>query len=146
MHQTMQKLYCKVPYGILGNAKVQKKNNRDLQVFNGDIGVIRAIDEANKILHIVFDGTPVEYPFNELWSLGLAYATTVHKGQGSEYKFVVMAVDMSNTVLLDRKLLYTAITRARSRIILIGQRRAVHIAVSASRAKRGRLRIFMAAV
>ena len=120
-------------YGV-GDKVLQLRNNRNLVVFNGDIGIITRIDEQAKTLQILFDQSRVDYPFSELSSLGLAYCTTVHKAQGSQADVVVIAVDMSSTVLLDRKLLYTAITRAKKKVVLIGQKRAIHIAVSESRA------------
>lgn len=120
-------------YGT-GDRVIQLKNNRDLLIFNGDVGVIETIDHTAKSMRIVFETSAVDYPFSELYSLGLAYCLTVHRSQGSEYGSVVIAVDMSNSVLLSRKLLYTAVTRAKKRVILVGQKRAVHIAVSEARA------------
>lgn len=108
--------------------------SRAFPVNNGDIGVVQAIDRELKILAVSFDGRRVEYPFRELSSLSLAYCTTVHKSQGSEYPVVVVVVDMMCSALLNRKLLYTAVTRAKSRVVLVGQARAVHIAVSEARA------------
>ena len=117
------------------NDKVmQQKNNAELGINNGDLGVIEAIDHKARTMRIRFDRQLVEYPFAEVSTLALAYCCTVHKCQGSEYPVVVVAVDRAHTVLLDRKLLYTAITRATDRVILVGQRRAVHVAVSESRA------------
>jgi exodeoxyribonuclease V alpha subunit len=120
-------------FGV-GDKVMAHRNNRELMVFNGDIGIIRSIDKKEKNIRIAFDQQMVDYPFGELSSLGLAYVSTVHKSQGSEYDAVVAAVDMRNTVLLSRKLLYTAITRAKKRVVLVGQRRAIHIAVSEARA------------
>lgn len=120
-------------FGV-GDKVMQQKNNAELGINNGDLGVIESIDQQAKRLRIRFDRQLVEYPFAELSTLALAYCCTVHKCQGSEYPVVVVAVDRAHTVLLDRKLLYTAITRATDRVILVGQHRAVHIAVSESRA------------
>ena len=117
------------------NDKVmQQKNNADLGINNGDLGVIESIDHKAKAMRIRFDSQCVDYPFAEMSTLALAYCCTVHKCQGSEYPVVVIAVDRAHTVLLDRKLLYTAITRATDRVILVGQHRAVHVAVSEARA------------
>jgi len=127
-------------YGV-GDRVLQTKNDRDLNIFNGDIGVIRAIDRDNKILKVRFDQGMVDYPFGELWSLKLAFCMTVHKAQGSEARCVVIAVDRSNSVLLNRKLLYTAITRAKERVVLIGQKRAIHMAVSEARAYQRKTRL-----
>ena len=118
----------------VGDRVIQLKNNREIEVFNGDVGVIESIDEAGKLMHIRFDSRTVAYPFGDLHSLSLGYCLTVHRAQGSEYPCVVAAVDMAHSIMLTRKLLYTAVTRARERVILVGQKRAVHIAVSAARA------------
>ena len=113
---------------------MQQKNNAALGINNGDLGLVEAIDHKPRRLRIRFDRQLVEYPFPELSTLALAYCCTVHKSQGSEYPVVVVAVDRGHTVLLDRKLLCTAITRATDRVVLVGQRRAVHVAVSEARA------------
>ena len=117
-----------------GDKVMQQRNNAALGINNGDIGVIERIDRKGQVLHIRFDRQLVVYPFASLSTLAMAYCCTVHKSQGSEYPVVVIAVDRGHTILLDRKLLYTAITRATDRVILVGQRRAVHIAVSEARA------------
>lgn len=120
-------------FGV-GDKVIQLTNNRDLMVFNGDIGVIRRIDHGEKVARIQFDQQMVLYPFSDMGSLALAYGVSVHKSQGSEYPATVVAIDVSNMVLLSRKLLYTALTRAKSKVVLVGQRRALHIAVSEARA------------
>ena len=117
-----------------GDKVIQNANNRELQLFNGDIGVIKSINKEDKCLDIQFDGVMVEYPFSEIWSLAPARCCSIHKAQGSQAAVVVIAVDMSNSILLGRKLLYTAITRAQRKVILVGQKRAVFIAVSEARA------------
>ena len=118
----------------VGDKVMQQKNNAELGINNGDLGLIEGIDHKAKLLRIRFDRQRVDYPFGGLSTLAMAYCCTVHKSQGSEYPVVAMAVDRGHTVLLDRKLLYTAITRATDRVVLVGQRRAVHIAVSEARA------------
>lgn len=120
-------------FGI-GDRVIQRRNDRDLSVFNGDVGTVTGIDRTASVLEIDFEGRVVHYPMGTLGSLDLAYAITVHRSQGSEYPAVVVAVDTSNSVMLDRKLLYTALTRARKQVVLIGQPRAVHISVSEARA------------
>lgn len=120
-------------FGV-GDRVIQRKNDRELSVFNGDVGTVTGIDREGKVLAIDFEGRTVRYPMGTLGSLELAYAITVHRAQGSEYPAVVMAVDMSNSVLLDRRLLYTGLTRGKGQVILIGQPRAVHISVSEARA------------
>jgi exodeoxyribonuclease V alpha subunit len=120
-------------FGV-GDRVIQRKNDRELSVFNGDVGTVTGIDRETNVLEIDFEGRVVRYPIGTLGSLDLAYAITVHRAQGSEYPAVVVAVDMSNSVLLDRKLLYTAASRAKRQVVLIGQARAVHISVSEARA------------
>ena len=96
------------------NDKVmQIRNNYDKEVFNGDIGMIDAVDVAPRNLKVNFDGRIVEYDVTELDELTLAYATTIHKAQGSEYPIVVMPVLMNHFVMLQRNLIYTGITRAK---------------------------------
>ena len=120
-------------FGI-GDRVIQRRNDRDLGVFNGDLGRVTGIDRPGNVLEIDFEGRTVRYPLATVGSLDLAYAITVHRSQGSEYPAVVLAVDTANSVLLDRKLLYTAVSRGRRQVVLIGQPRAVHISVSEARA------------
>lgn len=120
-------------FGI-GDKVMQQRNNAALGINNGDIGIIESIDRKDRAMHIRFDRQLVLYPLSTLSALALAYCCTVHKSQGSEYPVVVIAVDRGHTILLDRKLLYTAITRATDRVVLVGQHRAVHVAVSEARA------------
>lgn len=122
-----------IRFGV-GDKVTQQRNNRDLMVFNGDVGIIKQIDSVGKSLVIQFDQAEVLYPFSDTGSLALAYCTTVHKSQGSESPVVVIAVDRSQNVMLNRKLLYTAVTRAKKKVILVGQMQAIHIAVSEARA------------
>ena len=104
----------------IGDRVLQTKNNYDLEVFNGDVGVITGYDEAKKKLHVNFAGKgTVEYPVGLMVDLDLAYAMTVHKAQGSEYKGVVMPLCPSHRNVT-RRLLNTAITRAKEKMILIG--------------------------
>ena len=104
----------------VGDRVLQTKNNYDLEVFNGDVGVITGYDEAKKKLQVTFAGKgTVEYPVGLMVDLDLAYAMTVHKAQGSEYKGVVMPLCPSHRNVT-RRLLNTAITRAKEKMILIG--------------------------
>ena len=109
---------------------MQIKNNYDKNVFNGDIGLITSIDMEDKTLIITFDGNEVEYDATELDEIVLAYATTIHKSQGSEYKIVVAPITTQHYMMLQRNLLYTCITRAKKILVLVGTKRAVGIAVS----------------
>ena len=112
------------------NDKVmQIKNNYDKEVFNGDIGRIENIEEEEHILEVNFYGRKVGYEFSELNELVLAYAITVHKSQGSEYRIVVIPVMTQHYLLLQRNLLYTGITRAKDMVILIGTKKALWIAI-----------------
>jgi exodeoxyribonuclease V alpha subunit len=119
-------------FGI-GDRVIQRRNDRELGVFNGDVGTVTGIDRTASVLEINFEGRLVRYPSGTLGSLDLAYAITIHRSQGSEYAAVVIGVDTSNSVLLGRQLLYTAMTRGKSRVVLVGQPRAVHISVSEAR-------------
>ena len=108
---------------------IQLVNNYDKEVFNGDIGVITSINEDEKIVIVDFDRRHVEYEFGELDELALAYATSIHKSQGSEYPAVVIPLAMQHYMLLQRNLLYTAVTRGRKLVMIIGQARALDMAV-----------------
>ncbi|MGN0167842.1 MAG: ATP-dependent RecD-like DNA helicase [Acetatifactor sp.] len=108
---------------------MQIKNNYDKEVFNGDIGIIESVNAEDRTLRVVFDGRTVEYDITELDELVHAYATTIHKSQGSEYPIVVMPVLMNHYVMLQRNLIYTGITRAKKILVMIGTKRALHYAV-----------------
>jgi exodeoxyribonuclease V alpha subunit len=99
-------------------------------VFNGDGGVITRIDAVDQIVEVrLEDERLVEYDFTDLDQLALAYAISIHKSQGSEYPCVVMPVLMSHFMMLERKLVYTGLTRARKLAVLVGSRKAIGIAV-----------------
>ena len=103
-------------------------------IFNGDLGVILDIDEENRILKVLFDDEKeVEYNFNQLDELKLSYATTVHKSQGSEFPVVIMPIYWGPPMLLTRNLLYTAITRAKELVVLVGEERYLRSMVSNNR-------------
>ncbi len=108
---------------------MQVRNDYDKEVFNGDIGVINHVDMEERELTVNFDGREVVYDVSELEELTLAYATTIHKSQGSEYPIVVMPFTMSHYVMLQRNLLYTGVTRAKKILVLIGEKKAVWYAV-----------------
>jgi len=114
----------------VGDKVLQMRNNYDLEVFNGDGGVVIDIDgEAQTLTVKLEDNRNIEYDFTELDQLSLAYAMSIHKSQGSEYPVVVMPVVMSHFMMLERKLIYTGITRARKLVVLVGSRRALGMAV-----------------
>ena len=108
---------------------MQIKNNYDKEVFNGDIGRITAVDVQERTLQVMFDGRVIDYDVSELDELVHAYATTIHKAQGSEYPIVVMPMLMTHFVMLQRNLLYTGITRAKRVLVLIGSKKALSYAV-----------------
>lgn len=112
-----------------GDRVIQTVNNYDLEVFNGDIGYLVHIDGEEKQLVIRFPEREVTYTFDEAEELQLAYALTVHKSQGSEYPAVVVALHTQHYMMLQRNLLYTALTRAKRIAVLLGSRRAIAIAV-----------------
>lgn len=99
-----------------GDRVMQLRNNYDKEVFNGDLGYIERVDMEDRTLFVCFDGRTVEYDVSELDELTLAYATTIHKSQGSEYPIVVMPVLMTHYVMLQRNLIYTGITRAKKNL------------------------------
>jgi len=108
---------------------MQIRNNYDKDVFNGDLGRIRAIDLENQELKVEVDGRLVTYDFSELDELVLAYAVSVHKAQGSEYPAVVIPVATQHYMMLQRNLIYTAITRGRKLVVLVGSKKALAMAV-----------------
>ena len=108
---------------------MQIRNNYDKDVYNGDIGIITTIDPENLMVFVSFDGNPVRYERGELDELTLAYAVSVHKSQGSEFPAVVMPVLTEHYLLLQRNLLYTAVTRGKRLTVLVGSRKALSIAV-----------------
>jgi len=114
-----------------GDKVMQTENNYDKNVFNGDIGVVATIDEEGERFVVDFGGDLiVDYTFDESDQLTLAYTTTIHKSQGSEYEAVVIAMMPEHYVMLQRNLLYTAVTRGRKLVVIVGDRRSVQKAVS----------------
>ncbi|MHB9029483.1 MAG: SF1B family DNA helicase RecD2 [Candidatus Latescibacterota bacterium] len=112
-----------------GDKVMQVRNNYDKMVFNGDIGRIERIDPERSLVRVKFDDT-VEYSLNELDDLVPAYAISVHKSQGSEFRCVVAPVSTQHYIMLKRNLLYTAVTRARELVVLAGDMKALGIAIS----------------
>lgn len=113
----------------VGDKALQTRNNYDKQIFNGDLGRITAIDFEEQSLTIDFDGTPVGYEFNEMDEVVHAFAMSVHKAQGSEYRAVVIPLLTQHYMLLQRNLLYTAVTRAKELVVIVGSKRAIWLAV-----------------
>lgn len=118
------------------NDKVmQNVNNYEKNVFNGDIGTITEINQSTSTLKILFEHHSVEYDFNELDEISLAYAISIHKSQGSEYPIVVIPITTQHYPLLARNLLYTAVTRGKRLVVLLGQKKAIAMAINNFKSK-----------
>jgi exodeoxyribonuclease V alpha subunit len=117
-----------IEYRLLDKV-MQIKNDYDKEVFNGDIGTVTDVNIEDQELTINFDGRDVVYERSDLDEVVLAYATTIHKSQGSEYPIVVLPFMMTHFVMLQRNLLYTAVTRAKKILVLIGERKAIGYAI-----------------
>jgi len=113
----------------LGDKVMQTQNNYDKDIYNGDIGFIRSNDVIEQTLAVDFDGRVVTYDWSEVDQLTLAYVISVHKAQGAEFPALVMPVVTQHYTMLQRNLLYTAVTRARKLCVLTGSRRAISMAV-----------------
>ncbi len=120
----------------LGDKVMQIKNNYDKDIYNGDIGFINDIDLINKKLTVNFDGRNINYDILELEELSLAYAMTIHKGQGGEFPAVILPLSFHHKIMLERNLLYTGVTRAKKLIILIGEKQAVKFAINNNNSKK----------
>jgi exodeoxyribonuclease V alpha subunit len=120
----------------VGDKVMQIRNNYDKEVFNGDIGRITALSVEARELTVVFDGRAVAYDFSDLDEIVHAYAVSVHKAQGSEYPAVIFPVLTQHYLLLQRNLIYTAVTRARRLAVLVGTRRALAIGVKSAPTER----------
>jgi len=113
-----------------GDRVMQVRNNYDLEVYNGDVGYVETIDVTDQIVRVDYgDERTVDYEFSDLDELVLAYACSIHKSQGSEYTAVVIPLHTQHFVMLQRNLLYTAITRGRRLVVIVGSRRALGLAV-----------------
>jgi exodeoxyribonuclease V alpha subunit len=119
-----------------GDKLMQTVNNYDKEVFNGDVGLVREISADGDTVVMEFDRALIEYHGNDIDQLKLAYATTVHKAQGSEFPAVVIPLLSAHSIMLQRNLLYTAVTRAAKYVILVGERKAIARAVQNANASK----------
>lgn len=115
---------------------MQLRNNYDKNVFNGDLGYVTEVDTDEYKMSVRLDGKAVEYDRNQLDELSLAYATTIHKSQDSEYPVVVIPVTTSHYLMLQCNLIYTAVTRAKKMCMLVGTNNALRIAVETMNASK----------
>uniref|UniRef100_UPI003872E67D SF1B family DNA helicase RecD2 n=1 Tax=Azospirillum canadense TaxID=403962 RepID=UPI003872E67D len=122
-------------FGV-GDKVMQVENDYDKEVYNGDLGIVSAIDPEEGTLTATFDGRPVTYEYGELDEIVLAYATTIHKSQGSEYPVVVIPVVTQHYTMLQRNLIYTGVTRGKRLVVMVGQRRALAMAVRGAQGRR----------
>ena len=113
----------------VGDRVMQLRNNYDKDVYNGDVGFIQSVEPESRTVVVTFDGRPVSYDAGDLDELVLAYATTIHKSQGSEYPAVIVLIHTQHYVMLQRNLLYTAITRGKRLVLLMGVPYAVSRAI-----------------
>jgi exodeoxyribonuclease V alpha subunit len=119
-----------------GDRVMETQNDYDREVFNGDLGTVARIDDEEGAIVVMFDEREVIYPFGELDTLVPAFATTIHKSQGSEYPAVVIPVTTQHYTMLARNLLYTGVTRGKRLVVLVTQRKAIGIAVRGGSMKR----------
>ncbi len=138
LNAELQKALNPVEGGVMRNNQyfrindkvMQIKNNYDKEVFNGDIGRITSIDPVDQVVTISFDGRAIAYDYTDLDEIVLAYAVSVHKSQGSEYPSVVIPILTQHYILLQRNLVYTAVTRARDLVVMVGTMKALAIGVN----------------
>ncbi|NLX99687.1 MAG: ATP-binding domain-containing protein, partial [Rhodopirellula sp.] len=113
----------------IGDRVIQTENDYDKDVFNGDLGVVEKINRVEQEMVVNFEGRPVEYDFGDLDELSLAYVLSIHKSQGSEFPCVVIPVHTQHYMMLQRNLLYTAVTRGKKLVVLVGTKKALGMAV-----------------
>lgn len=120
----------------VGDKVMQKENNYDKEVYNGDVGFIKSINLQDQEMLINFDDRTVAYAFDELDELGLSFACTIHKSQGSEYPVVVIPITMQHYMMLKRNLVYTGLTRGKKLVVLVGEKKALNMAAKDWRTKK----------
>ena len=114
----------------VGDRVIQTENSYGRDVFNGDLGIVESLNRIEQELVVNFEGRPVTYDYADLDELSLAYVLTIHKSQGSEYPCVVIPIHTQHYLMLHRNLLYTAVTRGKQLVVLVGTRNALQMAVS----------------
>jgi exodeoxyribonuclease V alpha subunit len=119
-----------------GDKVIQTVNNYHKEVFNGDIGQVTQVDADAGVVTVDFEGRLVTYELGELDEVSLAYTATVHKSQGSEYPAVVIPLATQHYPMLERNLLYTGVTRGKRLVVLIGQEKALRIAIRTMRSRK----------
>jgi len=113
----------------IGDRVIQTENNYDRDVFNGDLGIVEKINRIEQTMTVSFEGRPVEYDFGDLDELSLAYVLSIHKSQGSEFPAVVIPLHTQHYLMLPRNLLYTAVTRGKKLVVLVGTKKALAMAI-----------------
>ncbi len=113
----------------IGDRVIQTENNYDRDVFNGDLGIVEKINRIEQVMTVDFESRPVEYDFSDLDELSLAYVLSIHKSQGSEFPCVVIPLHTQHYLMLQRNLIYTAVTRGKKLVVLVGTKKALGIAV-----------------
>ena len=122
-------------YFAVNDKVMQTENDYDKEVYNGDIGIISKVNHSESEITIRFDEKEVIYEYNDLDKIAHAYATTIHKSQGSEYKIVIIPLTMSSYMMLQKNLIYTAITRGKEFVVIIGEKKALNIAIKSNKTK-----------
>jgi exodeoxyribonuclease V alpha subunit len=120
----------------LGDRVMQLRNNYDKGVFNGDLGTIVELNTKESSIAVQFEGARIPYEADDLNEVSLAYAISVHKSQGSEYPVVIFPLHTSHYLMLHRRILYTAMTRGKERVVLVGSKKAVALAIRNVRVER----------
>jgi len=120
----------------VGDKVLQTQNDYSKEVFNGDLGIIKAVKVDDSEVHVSFDGRVVDYDFGELDELIPAYAMSIHKSQGSEFPAVVIPIHTQHYMMLQRNLFYTGVTRGKNLVVLVGTTKAIAIAVNRADASR----------
>lgn len=115
---------------VPGDRVMQYKNNRELDIYNGDTGTVESIDIDSATIDVRFDEKKIEFSGQSLSNLNLSYAITVHKSQGSDYPYVIIPLSKSHTFMWDVNLLYTAVTRGKKRVILVGEKKTLFFSVA----------------